>query len=332
MEKRISLRAKLGPAVLIFLFASAIYLYAFPQANLVYPAVVLAHAGLGLLATVGILWQVFRSIKSRNWLAATSWLVLGVGAIIGAALIYLGTSRPELRLLHIHIFASLLGGVLLLALWLQSRKKASGATVLAFRVVGLAIVAAAIAAGCQYLRVNRWETRSRIQNPATRARSMDQEGDGANGPFFPSSAQTLHKGRIPPNYFTESDACQRCHEDIYKQWNSSMHHFSSFNNQWYRKSIEYMQGTIGVKPSKWCAGCHDPALHLQRTVRYASEGHESASARGASRARLHDVPLHRAGEEHDGAGAISISNIRSCTSWRPAKIRWCVGCTISSSS
>ncbi len=77
---------------------------------------------------------------------------------------------------------------------------------------------------------------------------------------FPSSAQTLHKGRIPPNYFTESDACKRCHQDIYNQWNSSMHHFSSFNNQWYRKSIEYMQDTIGVKPSKWCAGCHDPAL------------------------------------------------------------------------
>ena len=39
-----------------------------------------------------------------------------------------------------------------------------------------------------------------------------------------------------------------------------MHHFSSFNNQWYRKSVEYMQDVDGVQPSKWCAGCHDPAL------------------------------------------------------------------------
>jgi Tfp pilus assembly protein PilF len=39
-----------------------------------------------------------------------------------------------------------------------------------------------------------------------------------------------------------------------------VHHFSSFNNQWYRKSIEYMQDTIGTKPSKWCGGCHDPAV------------------------------------------------------------------------
>ncbi len=65
---------------------------------------------------------------------------------------------------------------------------------------------------------------------------------------------------IPSNYFMESDACQRCHADIYNQWNSSVHHFSSFNNQWYRKSIEYMQEVNGVQPSKWCAGCHDPSL------------------------------------------------------------------------
>jgi len=58
----------------------------------------------------------------------------------------------------------------------------------------------------------------------------------------------------------ESDACRRCHEDIYNQWYSSVHHFSSFNNQWYRKSIEYMQDTIGTRPSKWCGGCHDPAI------------------------------------------------------------------------
>jgi Flp pilus assembly protein TadD len=58
----------------------------------------------------------------------------------------------------------------------------------------------------------------------------------------------------------ESDSCKRCHEDIYNQWFSSAHHFSSFNNQWYRKSIEYMQDTVGTKPSKWCGGCHDPAV------------------------------------------------------------------------
>ncbi len=89
---------------------------------------------------------------------------------------------------------------------------------------------------------------------------MDGEGDGPSGPFFPSSAQVYGGEKIPSQFFMESDSCKRCHEDIYNQWNSSAHHFSSFNNQWYRKSIEYMQDTIGTKPSKWCGGCHDPAV------------------------------------------------------------------------
>jgi hypothetical protein len=89
---------------------------------------------------------------------------------------------------------------------------------------------------------------------------MDAEGGWPQGPFFPSSAQVYGGQKIPSKFFMESDSCKRCHEDIYKQWSSSAHHFSSFNNQWYRKSIEYMQDVVGTKPSKWCGGCHDPAV------------------------------------------------------------------------
>jgi len=90
--------------------------------------------------------------------------------------------------------------------------------------------------------------------------NMNGEGDGPEGSFFPSSAQVYGKQKIPSKFFMESDSCKRCHEDVYNQWFSSAHHFSSFNNQWYRKSIEYMQDVQGTKPSKWCAGCHDPAV------------------------------------------------------------------------
>jgi tetratricopeptide (TPR) repeat protein len=100
----------------------------------------------------------------------------------------------------------------------------------------------------------------RIVNPERPPASMDGEGMGPSGPFFPSSAETNVGGIIPANFFMTSDTCGRCHKDIYDQWNSSAHHFSSFNNQWYRKSIEYMQDVVGTKPSKWCAGCHDHAV------------------------------------------------------------------------
>ncbi len=58
----------------------------------------------------------------------------------------------------------------------------------------------------------------------------------------------------------DSATCKQCHADIYKQWESSAHHYSSFNNQWYRQAIVYMQQVNGVQSSKWCAGCHDAAL------------------------------------------------------------------------
>ena len=82
---------------------------------------------------------------------------------------------------------------------------------------------------------------------------MDGEGDGPSGPFFPSSAQVYGGEKIPSQFFMESESCKRCHEDMYNQWYSSAHHFSSFNNQWYRKSIEYMQDVAGMQPRSGAA-------------------------------------------------------------------------------
>ena len=119
-------------------------------------------------------------------------------------------------------------------------------------------VAALIVAG--NAQHQRWRAEHRIVNPTEVPVRMEEEGAGPSSPFFPSSANTNVNGTIPANFFMTSAACARCHKDIYDQWNSSAHHFSSFNNQWYRKSIEYMQDMVGTKPSKWCAGCHDHAV------------------------------------------------------------------------
>ncbi len=100
-----------------------------------------------------------------------------------------------------------------------------------------------------------------IKNPHWAPESNYDEGGGKGSLFWPSSAQTLQKERFfPAEYFTNSQACQTCHPDIFKQWSESAHRFSSFNNQFYRKSIEYMQEVVGPESSKWCAGCHDPAV------------------------------------------------------------------------
>jgi Flp pilus assembly protein TadD len=240
-----------------FLVISAAYLYAFPQPNLFYAGVVLAHAVGGIVTAILLIPFLFRALRWQTFLARAGWLLLAVSAILGIILIKTGTPRTEWKFLYVHILISLAGIGLLVADKLSNRAESAAAAI--FRGAVCLALLAAVGYGARYIRES-WQTRSRIQNPAMPPDSMNAEGDGPEGSFFPSSAQVYGKQKIPSKFFMESDSCRRCHEDIYNQWNSSAHHFSSFNNQWYRKSIEYMQDTVGTKPSKWCGGCHDPAV------------------------------------------------------------------------
>jgi tetratricopeptide (TPR) repeat protein len=253
--------SRLLPALLLFLALSAVYLYAFPQPNLFYAVIVLLHVLAGLIAAFLIIVWLARFIREGSWTSRVGWILLSAGALLGIALIKLGTSRPEWNWLYAHILLSLAGFGLLCSDWLGRRgwmTPVAGIAVARTAIILAALVCLGFSA--RYLREARWQTRSRILNPQMPPATMDGEGDGPAGSFFPSSAQVYGKRKIPSKFFMESDSCKRCHEDIYNQWYSSVHHFSSFNNQWYRKSIEYMQDTVGTKPSKWCGGCHDPAV------------------------------------------------------------------------
>jgi len=241
-----------------FLAASAIYLYTFPQANVFYAGVVLLHTLAGVVASVWLLIWLVRSWRQGDPLIRAGIAFLFLGAIPGLALIYTGALRAQWTLVYVHIGVSFLGVALIAAVRLGYRGWLPRHAVI--RVVAVMAVLAILAPVARYLRETRWNKHARIENPTLPPLTMNGEGDGPTGPFFPSSAQVYGGEKIPSKFFMESDSCKRCHEDIYNQWNSSAHHFSSFNNQWYRKSIEYMQDTIGTKPSKWCGGCHDPAV------------------------------------------------------------------------
>lgn len=108
-----------------------------------------------------------------------------------------------------------------------------------------------------------------------------------SNPFFPSMATTATGGFLPsrilthddipdlelfraetealgfaPNHFLGAQSCERCHADIVDQWSKSAHRFSSFNNPFYRKSVELSRDNAGPEASQWCGGCHDPAIML----------------------------------------------------------------------
>ncbi len=242
-------------AALLGLLVSAAYLYAFPQPNIIYVVAVLVHTLVGVFAVALLAVCLPRMLRSANIYGRGGWSLITAASILGVLLIKVGTSRAEWKWLYAHIVFALLGVSLLLGnrmsrLWRIGRTAAL--------LVSVAIVVG-VGVGAHQLRIS-WRMQHRIENPQMPPLAMSGEGDGPAGPFFPSSAQVYGRQKIPSKFFMESDSCKRCHQDIYNQWFSSTHHFSSFNNQWYRKSIEYMQDTVGTTPSKWCGGCHDPAV------------------------------------------------------------------------
>ena len=76
-------------------------------------------------------------------------------------------------------------------------------------------------------------------------------------------------------------------KDIYEQWKSSMHHFASFNNQFYLKSIIMQSSRHAAE--QWCAGCHDHAVFFNgRFEKPMVQQVDTLEANG-SRARRHAI-------------------------------------------
>ena len=246
--------------LLLLLVANSAYLAAFGDPTLFYVANALLHPLLG--AVVGALFIVFLARHHRG--LAPGWLgpgllPLGLSAAFGIYLVFVGMTRPHSLALYGHVGLAALGLV-----WLLFRLRRSGLRS-EFRRAWQWSLGAVLASVAFYGAATLYQRalpnpQDMIRNPSTAPLSMEEEGSGRNSLVFPSSAQTADGRTINSEFFMNSESCKPCHADIYKQWQSSMHHMASFNNQWYRKSIEYMQDTIGVKPSLWCGGCHDHAL------------------------------------------------------------------------
>jgi Flp pilus assembly protein TadD len=120
---------------------------------------------------------------------------------------------------------------------------------------------------------------------------FDYWGPGGADPksaFFPASTRSITGGFLKPGLLTNNDTstqalldqeikdhgfaikarigsetCARCHADIVEQWSKSAHRYASFDNPFYRASVEAIRKEEdGKKRSQWCAGCHDPAIMM----------------------------------------------------------------------
>ncbi len=252
----------------LLLLANSSYLASFDYPTVFYILNLGLHFGLGLLLALMFLVYLARSWKELSAVNRIGSGLLLLSAGFGAFILLFGATRPIFGFgkpvkwaATAHVIAGVLGIVLLALAIIRKRTQQHFVSPTYARAFSF-VFALAILFPLTAWQVQRYTRASRdyVHNPSTAPLSMDGEGQGPGGPFFPSSATTNTGGKIPSNFFMTSEMCARCHKDIYDQWNSSAHHFASFNNQWYRKSIEYMQDTIGTQSSKWCAGCHDHAV------------------------------------------------------------------------
>ncbi len=244
----------------LVLLINSSYLASYADPTRLYFGNVVLHLVLGVALTTAFVPYAVRRFRSFSVLMTVAILALAVSAALGFFMMRFGATRPYRWALYTHIAFAVAGSIPLLLVLLKAARtySASRQRPLIYAAIACLVFVLPVASTAY----NRYaiDARSRIVNPDIVPLAMEGEGAGPDSPFFPSSAETNVGHTIPSTFFMTSKECGRCHKDIYDQWNSSAHHFGSFNNQWYRKSIEYMQDVIGTRPSKWCAGCHDHAV------------------------------------------------------------------------
>ncbi|HZM71181.1 MAG TPA: tetratricopeptide repeat protein [Candidatus Cryosericum sp.] len=254
--------------LLLLVLINAAYLAAFDSATIFYHVQVVFHVVAGLLLAILLLLAGAPEFLKRYrrpgpvagrvcLVSAATFGVVSVATALRLALV--GTATPYRTLLGVHVGASIAALVCAFGWSLLC-----GSPARARRAAWLLAAALAFPLAVRGYGLLNPPHVARIENPTTPPLTPFEEGGGQESPFFPSSVMTVGNTLVPEDFFLESKACgnKGCHPDITAQWDSSMHHFSSFNNQWYRKSIEYMQEVVGTRPSKWCGGCHDQSVLL----------------------------------------------------------------------
>ncbi len=253
---------KLSIFTFLILLLNSAYIFSFGEPTLFYILNVLFHLVLGIILIIPFCIYLYHKVKNISLLGRVGVTCIIVGIVSGGYLMVVGAITPYRWLLITHIVSISIGSLLFSihllidSTVLSPRLKKTISVVLIFAIffpIG-AKVSQNLFPNKDYL----------VRNPLLPPASMYDEGGGPTGHFFPASVESETGNLIPTDFFLTSETCATsgCHPDIYRQWNESAHHFSSFNNQWYRKSIIYMQEVNGIQPTKWCGGCHDPAVLL----------------------------------------------------------------------
>lgn len=89
----------------------------------------------------------------------------------------------------------------------------------------------------------------------------------AGEPLYPETLVHLVEGDPrDADRLADVEACASCHEEVAAAWRGSAHAHASFDNPWYRQSVDTFREERGPEASRFCAGCHDPVLLVADAV------------------------------------------------------------------
>src|SRR5437763_10437093 len=111
-----------------------------------------------MIASVYLFVLLFRLLRESSFLARFGWILIAASAVLGLALVKLGTSRDEWNWLYLHIGLALAGSVILFADWAGRRGWLTprfGKAALRYALCVIALVG--LAAGAWYSRNVRWQ-------------------------------------------------------------------------------------------------------------------------------------------------------------------------------
>ncbi|MGD8824364.1 MAG: multiheme c-type cytochrome [Myxococcales bacterium] len=119
--------------------------------------------------------------------------------------------------------------------------------------------------------------------------------------FFPSfmSAPVLDLER-----FAKTDDCADCHADVASHWMHSAHAYASFDNPWYRASVDSFRDDRGKAESRFCAGCHDPLLLMSGAIDEEVEPDDDLSYAGITCLVCHSIESTRS----DGNASFTLTD------------------------
>jgi len=230
--------------------ADSIYLLSFTKYSSFFMAMLLLHLGLGLLLSIPFfafaITHAKRMIRMRNVRAKYAGLAIATLAVLvtvtGLLMTFKGATIRNRPIYLAHVLATPLA---LIAFILHRRAHSHQMAFKKLFAWGGAVAGFLAVMAILHL----------TEKPPQRI--VNRSGDTQ---YFLSSAETFDQGLLDPVKLSSNQYCQECHAGSYARWLKSAHHFSSFNNPFYRRSVELMADRVGREKTKWCAGCHDPVV------------------------------------------------------------------------